>query len=133
MILLSLFFRLSAFFIALKIITMTQAHPKLQLPDAVRQHRACADFIRYHKENRQVFGAIITELYRAKEAGKQKASVKAIVNWLRWNMYISSSTDEYKINDKYTGIYTHIIIHNFPDLAPIIETRELRAINPEEV
>jgi hypothetical protein len=106
--------------------------PTLELPETVRTHKACAAWVKYHTANRKVFSAIMHEIDKAVAAGRTKASVKAIINYLRWNMYITSG-EEYKINDRYTGIYTHVILHNYPHLASIIDTRELRAINPETV
>jgi hypothetical protein len=107
---------------------LTENPIMLKIPDYIRRHKACADWKRYHESNRTVMRAIVSELRRAQEAGRVKASVKAIINYLRWNMYIDSG-EEYKINDKYTGIYTHVIAYNFPELAHMIDTRELRAVN----
>jgi len=98
----------------------------LQIPEDVRQHPAFQDFIRFHKANRNVMREIVNELQRAKDAGRKKTSVKAIINYLRWNLYVQSGKD-YKINDKLTGIYTHIIYHNFPQFKFIIDIRRLTA------
>jgi hypothetical protein len=102
----------------------------LSAPPAVRNHTAWADWMCYHRRNQQVMRAIVTELDKAKQAGRAKASVKAIINYLRWNLYIESGED-YKINDKYTGIYTHMVYHNWPEYREMIEIRELRSIVSE--
>jgi len=111
----------------------TPATPQyLTIPPAVKDHSAWQDWQRYHRHNRHVMRSIVDELRRAKEAGRVKASVKAIINYLRWNMYVTgNSNDEYAINDKYTGIYTHIIAATFPEYRDMIEMRELRALTPK--
>lgn len=102
----------------------------LIIPPAVKDHSAWQDWQRYHRHNRHVMRSIVSEIRRAKEAGRMKASVKAIINYLRWNMYVAGDgTDIYAINDKYTGIYTHIIVATFPEFRDMIDKRELRAIN----
>ena len=102
----------------------------LTIPPAVKDHSAWQDWQRYHRQNRHVMRSIVSEIRRAKEAGRMKASVKAIINYLRWNMYVAGDgSDIYAINDKYTGIYTHIIVATFPEFKDMIDKRELRAIN----
>lgn len=98
----------------------------LQIPDEVKRHPAFPDFVKFHNVNRKVMRAIVMELHRAKLAGRKKTSVKAIINYLRWNLYVETGTD-YKINDKLTGIYTHIIHHNFAEYRLIIDIRKLTA------
>lgn len=102
---------------------------KISAPPLLQKHRAWPDFIKFHVENTGVLRAIVLELERAREAGREKASVKAIINYLRWNMYVNAGGQDYAINDKFTGIYTHLIAYNFPEFRDMIETRELRAID----
>lgn len=98
----------------------------LDIPYDVKIHPAFGDFVKFHKVNRNVMRAIVMELHRAKLAGRKKTSVKAIINYLRWNLYVETGKD-YKINDKLTGIYTHIIYHNFAEYRLIIDIRKLTA------
>lgn len=102
----------------------------MSAPRSVQKHAAWSDWLIYHRANRQVMRAIVDELEKARKAGRTRASVKAIINYLRWNMYIASGED-YKINDKYTGIYTHMVYHNWPEYRDMIEIRELRAVSGE--
>ena len=98
----------------------------LKLPDTVKAHPSFKDFIQFHTENKEIMREIISELRRGKAAGRKKMSVKAIINFLRWNMYVQSGKD-FKINDKYTGIYTHIIAYNFSDFRSLIDLRKFTA------
>jgi hypothetical protein len=99
----------------------------LNIPKYIYNHKSYADWEKFNLRNPNILAYIVKELRRAKIAGRKKASVKAIINFLRWNMYIDSG-DEYKINDKYTGIYTHVIIYNFPDIAKMLEKRVMRSL-----
>lgn len=98
----------------------------LIIPDTVKMHPAFRDFHKFHMDNREIMQRIVSELRRGKAAGRKKMSVKAIINYLRWNMYVESGKD-YKINDKYTGIYTHIIRFNFGEFRELIDIRKLTA------
>ena len=98
----------------------------LSAPTNLRRHKYWSAWLSFHLSNRIVMREILTELEKAKQAGSKRASVKAIINFLRWNLYISSGED-YKINDAYTGIYTHMVWENFPEYRDMIEKRELRS------
>ena len=108
---------------------LTTTRDTLSAPQSVQKHTAWKDWLVYHSSNKQVMRSIISELEKARAAGREKASVKAIINYLRWNLYIDTGND-YKINYKYTGIYTHMVWHNFPEYRDMIETRELRSVVP---
>lgn len=101
---------------------------QIDVPDHLREHKAWKDFVKFHRDNREVMRTIIDQIQIAKDKGVRKTSVKMIINWIRWNVTISNPGKPYKINDKYTGIYTHLIIHNWPEYRDMIESRELRAI-----
>jgi hypothetical protein len=98
----------------------------LRMPKEVKAHKHYKAWLSFHLNNRIIMRSIVNELRIAKHAGRKKASVKAIINFLRWNLYVKSG-EEFKINDKYTGIYTHVIHYNFPEFQNMIEKRELRS------
>lgn len=100
----------------------------IQVPDIVKSHRGYSKWLTFHKANLEVLRSIVAELHKAKEANIKRTSVKMIINVIRWNLTLSNPDKPYKINDRYTGIYTHIIAHNFPEFRSMIETRELRAV-----
>lgn len=98
----------------------------LIIPADVKAHKAYTDWKQFHISNRDVMRTIIDQLSTAKANGVQKTSVKMIINWMRWNMTVKNKEQDFKINDKYTGIYTHVIQHNFPEYRDMIDSRELR-------
>ena len=100
----------------------------LKVSDTVRKHKGYDKWLTFHKANLEVMRQIVHELDRARAANVQRTSVKMIINVIRWNMTIEQPDKPFKINDRYTGIYTHIIADNFPEYRSMIETRVLRAV-----
>lgn len=100
----------------------------IKVPIDVQSHKGYKKWLSFHLANREVMRSIVAELAKAKEARVTRTSVKMIINVIRWNLTLSNPDKPYKINDRYTGIYTHIIAHNFPEYRSMIETRELRAV-----
>lgn len=100
----------------------------LSVPSHVIDHKGYPAWVIFHKANLEIMRSIVSELHKAKEARIKRTSVKMIINVIRWNLTLSNPDKPYKINDRYTGIYTHIIYHNFPEFRSMIETRELRAV-----
>lgn len=100
----------------------------IKVPLEVQAHRGYNKFLAFHLANLEVMRSIVSELAKAKEAKVKRTSVKMIINVIRWNLTLSNPDKPYKINDRYTGIYTHIIAYNFPEYRSMIETRELRAL-----
>lgn len=98
----------------------------LSIPVDVKAHKCYDDWRSFHIANRDIMRTIIEQLDTAKKSGVIKTSVKMIINWIRWNRTVSNPDTDFKINDKYTGIYTHVIQHNFPEYADMIDSRELR-------
>lgn len=82
----------------------------------------------FHKKNPHIYELFEKEVYRAIRAGKRKLSSKMIINFIRWNLYIeTSSPDGFKINDAYTAYYARLFMHNHPEHMGIFETRKLRS------
>lgn len=100
---------------------------RLTIPPEVLNHARFNEWRAFHMQNRQVIRRIIHEIDRAKSAGLKAVSVKAIINAIRWDYTIETRGKDFKINDAYTGIYTHVIMHNFPQYKFILTYRTLRA------
>jgi len=83
----------------------------------------------YHSNNPQIFDMIINEMVKAKNKGKKKVSIKMIVNFIRWNIFVETKDNDsrWKINDAFTSRYARMISDKFPSLAGMIEKRNLRA------
>lgn len=95
-------------------------------------------FEKFHRNNPQIFLMIAKEADRAIRAGKKKFSVKAIGNYIRWNIFIETKEDtlfsskgevkKFKINDAYFSRYSRLLIITYPHMEPYIEMRDLRSL-----
>jgi len=99
----------------------------LKINPDVRNHPKYKDWEKFHMENRHVIRKIVHQIERAKAAGLKAVSVKAIINALRWDHTIETKGQDWKINDAYTGIYTHVIMDTFPEYKLLLTNRKLRA------
>lgn len=101
----------------------------LRMPrDIVLQHKHWPAFRDFHKKNPQVLEMILAEIDKAIAAGLTQVSIKTIIGHIRWNLTISTvSQDGYKINDAYTSLYAVMISKNWPEYSHLFEQREKRA------
>ena len=94
-----------------------------------RDHLWYPAFKTFHKDNPQVLDLILEEITRAREVGINKVSIKTIIGHIRWNMTISTkSQDGFKINDAYTSLYAIVISSTYPEWSDMFEQRELRSL-----
>jgi len=63
------------------------------------------DFWEYHKANPAVYKLFCRFADEAIKKGHTKLSAKLIVNRIRWESYIETSTVDYKINDRWHSYY----------------------------
>lgn len=95
-------------------------------------------FTLFHAANPDVFALIVKQADRAVRLGKKRFSVKQIVGYLRWEIYLETKEDtlfevrgdikKYKIGDQYTSRYSRLLLDKYPRFKEYIEQRDLRAI-----
>lgn len=59
--------------------------------------------------------------------GGRRVGVKAAVEWMRFFYARQIQTSDFRINNSYTSRLARDLITEYPHLAAVIETRELRA------
>lgn len=109
-----------------------KARTSLHVPEYVINHPKYQDWKKFHVENLHVLKRILHEIQRGKEAGLKAISVKAIINALRWDHTVETCGAPYKINDAFTGLYTHVILANFPEYKLLLTSRNLKS-KPKKV
>lgn len=97
--------------------------------------QAC--FEKFHQDNPEILNLILKECNRAIVAGKKKFSIKAIGNYIRWNIFIETKETtlfsvrgeikKFRLNDAYFSRYARLIISLYPHMEKYIELRDLRA------
>lgn len=95
-------------------------------------------FEKFHASNPDVFLLIVREADRAVRNGKKRFSVKQIIGYLRWEIFLQTKEDtlfevkgeikKYKIGDQYTSRYSRMLLDKFPRFKDYIEQRTLRSI-----
>jgi uncharacterized protein YbaP (TraB family) len=66
------------------------------------------------------------ETNKAIKRGCKKISSKMIINWIRWNRYVTTNDASFKINDAYHAYYSRLFVERNPELANVFEFRKLR-------
>lgn len=92
----------------------------------------------FHAANPDVYAIIQKEALKAIKAGKTKFSVKAIINWMRWEVRKNTieitlfnskeGPRKFKINDAYSSRYGRLLVKDFPELEKYLEFRDLRSL-----
>lgn len=83
-------------------------------------------FTEFHSKNPSVYRAFEREALRAIKRGRKKISAKLLINWIRWNNFIETGDDNFKINDAYQSYYARLFVTIHPHHKGIFEFRKLR-------
>jgi hypothetical protein len=83
-------------------------------------------FNQFHKDNPHIYQAFERASLKAIEKGREKISAKLIINWIRWNEYLTSTDQNFKINDAYHAYYSRLFVHYHPEYKDKFEFRKLR-------
>ena len=83
-------------------------------------------FYKFNKENPHIFEAFEEQALTAINKGRKKLSSKLIINWIRWNEFLRSSDQNFKINDAYQSYYARYFVEKHPQHIDVFEFRKLR-------
>ncbi len=87
-------------------------------------------FKEFNQANPKIYELFKEQVLRAQKAGKKKVSSKAIINYIRWEMHIkTTSEDGYKINDAFTAMYARKYVHDYPHNKSLFEFRKRKSID----
>ena len=84
-------------------------------------------FEEFNNKNPLVYALFKQQVQKAISRGKKKLSAKTILGYIRWNLTLETTGDEFKINDIYTSRYARKYINEFPEQKEIFELRNLRS------
>jgi hypothetical protein len=87
-------------------------------------------FTKFNGENPHIYEEFEKQALAAIHKGRKKISAKLIINWIRWNEYLRTSDQNFKINDAYQSYYARYFIERHPQYEGLFEFRKLR--NEEE-
>ncbi len=89
-------------------------------------HSIREGFNTFNKENPHVFDAFEEQAIKAIEKGRDKISAKLIINWIRWNEFLKTSDQNFKINDAFQSYYARYFVEKHPEHIKVFEFRKLR-------
>jgi len=83
-------------------------------------------FKEFDKANPHVYREFEKQAIIAIQKGRKKISAKMLVNWIRWNEFLRTSDENFKINDAYHSYYSRLFIEKHPEYDGVFELRKLR-------
>lgn len=98
-------------------------------PQPIIDHHKSLDeqFDEYHRQNPHVLHTLIRMTDRVVANGHRCIGMSLLVNQLRWESMISTTGDEYKLNNNFNSRYVRLIEQVRPDLIGVFNKRELRS------
>jgi len=84
-------------------------------------------FEEFDNKNPLVWNLFKQQVQKAISRGKKKLSAKTILGFIRWNLTLATTGDEFKINDIFTSRYSRKYINQFPEHKEVFELRNLRS------
>ena len=70
---------------------------------------------RWHLKNKHVYDAFEKQVYRAISAGKQKLSAYQIIEWIRWEVYMTTVGDIFRISNDWIPFYARYFVYLHPE------------------
>lgn len=84
-------------------------------------------FEEYHRQNPHVLDTLIRMTDQVVAKGHTCIGMSLLVNVLRWESMISTTGDDYKLNNNFNSRYVRLIEQVRPDLIGVFNKRELRS------
>jgi hypothetical protein len=83
-------------------------------------------FDTFHENNPVVYELFLKYAFQLLQKDK-KISSKLIINRIRWEVYIETDGEPYRINDAFTAHYARLFLKDYPEHEDKIELRRIRA------
>jgi hypothetical protein len=83
-------------------------------------------FNKFNAENPHVFKSFEEQALKAINNGRTKISSDLIINYIRWNQFIESSDEHFKINNSYSSYIARFFIKQNPQYSNLFNLRKLR-------
>lgn len=84
-------------------------------------------FTIFHYKNPKVYEMLVRLARRAVATGKQRIGIGMLWEVMRWEMWLETSGDDFKLNNSFRSRYARLIMKTCPDLAEVFETRKLKS------
>lgn len=84
-------------------------------------------FVIFDKDNPQIYQLFVRFAIQAINKGMKRIGGRFLFERIRWEVYVETSAQDYKINNNFAPHYVRKFIREYPDWANRFETRRLRA------
>lgn len=88
---------------------------------------AARRFREFHLDNPEVYEELMVLVRQAITRGRKKIGIKMLWEVVRWNRFLRTTDEKYKLNNNYHSRYARLIMDNEPGFVGIFETRELKS------
>lgn len=85
------------------------------------------EFRIFHRDNPAVYSKLVALARQAKARGRTKIGIAMPYEVIRWEMYLSTTDPDWKLNNNFRSRYARLIMEQEPDLKGFFDTRTLRA------
>ena len=84
-------------------------------------------FREFHRDNPNVYRELMQLVHEALRRGRKKIGIKMLWEVVRWNRFLRTNDEKYKLNNNHHSRYARLIMQKEPGLAGIFDTRELKS------
>lgn len=88
--------------------------------------RLVAKFLKYHKDNPELYELFKKFAFEAKDKGRERFSIWMIANRIRWYTQIETTGKEFKVSNDYLACYARQLIYDFPEFEGFFRTKEMK-------
>jgi hypothetical protein len=84
-------------------------------------------FLDFHLKNPHVYVLLVSLARTAAKKGRKKIGIGMLFERVRWEIFITTTGDDYKLNNNHRSRYARLIMDAEPDLKDAFEVRELKS------
>lgn len=84
-------------------------------------------FAAFHRDNPHVYTILVRLAREALAKGKRRIGIKMLFEVARWEVFLSTTADDFKLNNNYHSRYARLIMEREPGMAGVFEVRALKA------
>ncbi len=81
----------------------------------------------FHKANPQIYSWFKKYFFHLERKGKKKISGKLIIERVRWEAFVKTTGEDFRINNNFTSRYVRLFIREFPQYSNYFELRTIHA------
>ena len=81
-------------------------------------------FDEFHQKNPEVYRELVYLAKEAKKAGRNRYGIKSLFEIILWPKALSTSGDDFKLNNNHAPFYARLIMSREPELHDFFQLRE---------